>query len=634
MRLICCFLLIAIRGLASDPKYPISEIPEELKKGVNAVVREDKMVYTINSRSTATAYTHVVISIFNNNGKGFAEETIGYSKLSKITMFKANVYGPEGNLIRKVKSSEIEDGSAFDRFSLYSDNRYKSVNVAQSVYPYTVEFEYEVEYKYLYSIEGTYLIPGEKISVQHASYELIFPEELRPRYKMLNVDQQPKKSNPAKGVESLSWSFENLKPITIEPYGPGPSEVIPHILAAPSLFQYEGYPGDMSSWNQYGKWRRSILEGRDEISEETKAKVISLTKGLPTTEQKVKVLYEYLQGKTRYVSISEGVGGIQPFKASEVDQTGYGDCKALSNYMVALLKQADVKGYYCAVRAGENEDETMLDFPSHQTNHVIVAVPNGTDTLWLECTSQTSPFAYSGKFTGDRKALMVKEDGAVWVNTPKYPEELNVQSRTADVTIATTGDASATIKTIYSGLQYETDGLDFYLNNQYDKQKKWVLETTDIPVFDVTSFKFEDKKGKIPTAIVTLNLSLKRFANVSGKRLMLTPNLMNRNSFIPGKNESRKTDIVRNFGFVDYDTIRYHIPSEIYPEILPQPTKISSKFGEYESSYTLDQGLVVYTRRIKINKGRFPASTYQEFIDFYKSINRADNAKLVFLNKT
>lgn len=634
MRLLFCFLLIAVKGLASDPKYPISEIPEELKKGVNAVVREDKMVYTINSRSTATAYTHIVISIFNNNGKGFAEETIGYSKLSKITMFKANIYGPEGNLIRKIKSSEIEDGSAFDGFSLYSDNRYKRVNVAQSVYPYTVEFEYEVEYKYLYSIEGTYLIPGEKISVQHASYELIFPEELRPRYKMLNVDQQPKKSNPAKGVESLSWSFENLKPISIEPYGPGPSEVIPHILAAPSLFQYEGYPGDMSSWNQYGKWRRSILEGRDEISEETKAKVISLTKGLPTTEQKVKVLYEYLQGKTRYVSISEGVGGIQPFKASEVDQTGYGDCKALSNYMVALLKQADVKGYYCAVRAGENEDETMLDFPSHQTNHVIVAVPNGADTLWLECTSQTSPFAYSGKFTGDRKALMVKEDGAVWVNTPKYPEELNVQSRTADVTIATTGDASATIKTIYSGLQYETDGLDFYLNNQYDKQKKWVLETTDIPVFDVTSFKFEDKKGKIPTAIVTLNLSLKRFANVSGKRLMLTPNLMNRNSFIPGKNESRKTDIVRNFGFVDYDTIRYHIPSEIYPEILPQATKISSKFGEYESSYTLDQGLVVYTRRMKINKGRFPASTYQEFIDFYKSINRADNAKLVFLNKT
>jgi len=634
MRLLFCFLLIAVKGLASDPKYPISEIPEELKKGVNAVVREDKMVYTINSRSTATAYTHIVISIFNNNGKGFAEETIGYSKLSKITMFKANIYGPEGNLIRKIKSSEIEDGSAFDGFSLYSDNRYKRVNVAQSVYPYTVEFEYEVEYKYLYSIEGTYLIPGEKISVQHASYELIFPEELRPRYKMLNVDQQPKKSNPAKGVESLSWSFENLKPISIEPYGPGPSEVIPHILAAPSLFQYEGYPGDMSSWNHYGKWRRSILEGRDEISEETKAKVISLTKGLPTTEQKVKVLYEYLQGKTRYVSISEGVGGIQPFKASEVDQTGYGDCKALSNYMVALLKQADVKGYYCAVRAGENEDETMLDFPSHQTNHVIVAVPNGADTLWLECTSQTSPFAYSGKFTGDRKALMVKEDGAVWVNTPKYPEELNVQSRTADVTIATTGDASATIKTIYSGLQYETDGLDFYLNNQYDKQKKWVLETTDIPVFDVTSFKFEDKKGKIPTAIVTLNLSLKRFANVSGKRLMLTPNLMNRNSFIPGKNESRKTDIVRNFGFVDYDTIRYHIPSEIYLEILPQATKISSKFGEYESSYTLDQGLVVYTRRMKINKGRFPASTYQEFIDFYKSINRADNAKLVFLNKT
>jgi hypothetical protein len=160
------------------------------------------------------------------------------------------------------------------------------------------------------------------------------------------------------------------------------------------------------------------------------------------------------------------------------------------------------------------------------------------------------------------------------------------------------------------------------------------MNTTDIPSFDVKSFKFENRKDKIPSAIVSLDLSLRKLASVSGKRLMLTPNLMNRNTYIPEKLESRKTDIVEGFGYIDSDSIRYHIPDEIYPEVLPQPVKLSSRFGEYESSYTLDQGLVVYTRRLKINKGRYPANTYQEFIDFYKSISRADNAKLVFLNKT
>src|SRR5262249_43340773 len=123
-------------------------------------------------------------------------------------------------------------------------------------------------------------------------------------------------------------------------------------------------------------------------------------------------------------------------------------------------------------------------------------------------------------------------------------------------------------------------------------------------------------------------------AIVSGKRLMLTPNLMNRNTFIPEKNENRKTEIVRNMSYSDYDTIRYHVPEEIYPEFLPEPVKIKSRFGEYESSYKIDQGLVVYTRKIIVHKGHYPASAYQEFMDFYKSVNKADNTKLVFLNKT
>ncbi len=636
MRLVSFFVLIlcALDAFSSDPKFPISTIPEELRKDVNAVVREDKTIFKINSRSTATHYAYYAVTIFNSSGRDFAQKTISYSKLSKITMFKATVYDAMGNLIKRAKSSEILDGSAFDGFTLYSDNRYKHVDLMQGTYPYTVEFEYEVDFKYLYAIEGTYLIPGEKVSVEHTSYELIFPENLRPRYKMINVTQEPKQTKTAKGLESLSWSFENLKPIKIESYGPSVRDLFPIILAAPSLFEYEGYPGDMSSWQKYGEWRSSILAGRDKISDETRQKVIALTKDLPTKEKKVKAVYEYLQSRTRYVNISEGIGGVQPFEASVVDQTGYGDCKALSNYMVALLKQVGIKAHYCVVKAGPIEDETMLDFPSHQSNHVIVAVPNQSDTLWLECTSQVNPFGYSGKFTGDRKAFMIREDGAIWVNTPKYANEINVQSRSGDVSVSSTGDATAKIRTEYSGLQYENGNLDSYLNNQYDLQKKWIMNTTDIPSFDVKTFKFENKKDKIPTAIVTLDLTLRKYASASGKRLMLTPNLMNRSTFIPEKTESRKTDIVEDFGFVDFDTIRYHIPDEIYPEVLPQPVKIASRFGEYESTYRLDQGLVVYTRRLKINKGRYPATTYQEYIDFYKSINRADNTKLVFLTKT
>lgn len=619
---------------AADPKFPVSDIPEELKKNADVVFRQDQMTFTISSRSKASLHVYEVVTIFNEKGKRYATKVIGYDKLSKITSLRAVAYDAAGNVLKKLKSSEVFDQSAFDGFSLYSDNRLKIAELTQGGYPYTVEFEYDIEYKYLFMIPGYVLLPEERMAVQHSSYELIYPKELKPRFKTLNLEKQATVSVLKDGSESTRWDFENVKPVKFEPNGPSHADLVTSIMTAPSTFEFDGYRGTMNSWDEFGIWIRSLNTGRNTLPEETKQKILQLTAGKKTTEEKVKVIYEYMQNRTRYVSIQLGIGGFQPFEASVVDQTGYGDCKALSNYMVSMLEVAGIKAHYALIRAGRGAAEMRKEFPSSQFNHAIAAVPNGNDTLWLECTSQTNPFGYMGTFTGDREALLITDAGAQVVQTPSYPEELNTQNRSAEVFITRTGDASAKIKTVYAGLQYENSNLDAILNNQYDQQKRWVMNTTDIPSFDVTSFKFENKKDKVPSAIVTLDLSLRKFASVSGKRVMLTPNLMNRSKYIPEKLETRKTDIVEDFGYIDSDTIRYHIPEELYPEVLPQPVKITSPFGEYESTYSLDQGLVVYTRKIKINKGRFPATAYPEFVDFYKSISRADNAKLVFLNKT
>ena len=183
-------------------------------------------------------------------------------------------------------------------------------------------------------------------------------------------------------------------------------------------------------------------------------------------------------------------------------------------------------------------------------------------------------------------------------------------------------------------MQYENDNLHFTLNNQYDDQKKWIQETTDIPSFDINSFSISDHKSKIPSAIVKLDLSLKRYATVSGKRIFITPNLMNRSTYVPEKVEVRKTNVVRTTTYTDLDTIRYHLPEGIYPEFIPQPAKINSRFGEYEALYKLDQGSLLYIRRVKMNKGVFPPESYQELVDFYRGIMKSDQTKLVFMSKT
>lgn len=624
-------LLTGLHGNAADNKFPVSDIPEELRKNVNVVVREDEVVFTIIDKNKAKEVNHFAVTIFNAKGKDFAERSFFYDKFTKISSLEASVYDSNGKLIKRLKKGDIEDQAAFDG-SLFSDNRLKTFDLTQGFYPYTIEFTCETEYSYLYSIDGTYLIPGENASVQHASYEIVYPKHLKPRYKCLNIDIEPKITTTSEGLESIRWNFENLRPVEYEQFSPDRSW-IPQIIAAPSHFEYDGYDGDMTSWESYGKWIAKINSGRDGLPETTKKIVSDLTKNLPTPEEKIKILYQYMQGKTRYVNVALGLGGLQPAEAKLVDQMGYGDCKGLSNYMVSLLKEAGIKGYYATVMAGDHAPSVIMDFPSHQANHAIVAVPLAADTIWLECTSQTNPFGYMGDFTGDRKAMLITENGGVMVNTPRYTAEHNLQSRSADVYVATTGDAKAHVNTVYQALQSEQDGLNFILNDT-DKQKKWIENNTQIASFTLKTFMVKAQNQRIPSTTIDMDLELPRLATVNGKRIFLTANLMNRNTAHPEILENRRSPVQLRSTYTDIDTIRYHIPESIYPEFVPAPVSIKSKFGEYEASFKLDAGSLVYTRKLKMNRGTFPAESYKDLVEFFKSITKADNTKMVFVSKT
>lgn len=229
---------------------------------------------------------------------------------------------------------------------------------------------------------------------------------------------------------------------------------------------------------------------------------------------------------------------------------------------------------------------------------------------------------------------MVTDNGGVLVRTPMFPSESNKQSRIVDVTLDKTGDGNAKSHTIYSGLKYESEYLNFYADRGSEKQKEWIQKNTAIPNFDLVSFKMSNMKNRNPYAIVYAEYSLRKLATVNGKRIFLTPNLMNRSGYIPPKVESRKTDVVIRTGYVDFDTVNYTLPEDIYPEFTPEPIKLKSRFGEYEAQFKIDQNKLIYIRKMKLQDGTYPPESYNELIEFYKGVSKADNTKVVFMSKT
>src|SRR5260221_7146148 len=177
-------------AFAGDVKYPVSSIAEELKKDVDIVVREDHMSFRIKSKNNATYYVHQVSTIFNERGNSAAKEIISYDKLSKVTDINAYIYNAEGKQIKRLKKSEIYDQASYDGITMLSDVRFKRIDMAQATYPYTVEIEYEIEYNFLFLIPSSWW-GGERIAHEQASYQLIFPPDLKPRYKLFNIVCEP-----------------------------------------------------------------------------------------------------------------------------------------------------------------------------------------------------------------------------------------------------------------------------------------------------------------------------------------------------------------------------------------------------------------------------------------------------------
>ena len=87
-----------------------------------------------------------------------------------------------------------------------------------------------------------------------------------------------------------------------------------------------------------------------------------------------------------------GIGGWKPMPASEVSKKGYGDCKALTNYMRTLLTAAGIPSYYAIIYNDDSVINFDKDFPKLDGNHVILMVPTEKNDIWLENTSQRVAF--------------------------------------------------------------------------------------------------------------------------------------------------------------------------------------------------------------------------------------------------
>ena len=628
--LLSIFLIMASLSLSAQT-YNVVLIPDSLRKGARAVIREEEFILEIKSPSKVITKEHHVYTILNESGDNIGGLTTWYGKFTSINSVAGTLYDAAGKTLKKMKKKDMEDRSAVSENDLADDARYKEYNFYCRDYPYTVDYEEEDEMNGVLDFPDWTPLYNSGISTQHSKYIIIAPKDYKVRYKLMNGAAEPVITESG-DKKTYTWEAKNLPARWTEAYGPRWREIAPCVLLAPSDFEAQGYKGNMSTWESYGKFIAQLRTGRDQLPDDIRKKVHELTDNLKDPRQKVYALYDFLQQNTHYISIQLGIGGWQPFPADYVATKRYGDCKALSNYMVALLKEAGIAGKYVEIRAGEGAAAMVEDFPSFQSNHVITCVPMGKDTIWLECTSQTVSPDFMGSFTGGRKAILIDDDGGHIVRTPTYTAADNLQCRVVNAGIDAEGNLDADVNTVYTGLRQELPH-DLMSEITAEQREKYLNNLFHLPTYKVDKSHYQEQKGTIPVVKEYLHVLSPNYAGISGKRLFVTPNLFDRSPTRLSADSVRKYDFIEDVASRDIDSIFIKIPAGYTPESVPPDVSINSPFGRYTASVKIAGDKIIYYRSREESVGRYPPSDYAGLVKFYEQLYKADHSRVVLVKK-
>lgn len=628
---IAFFMLLQVPALLWAQDYNVASIPDSLKQNANAVKRFEEMRVVIKGPGKAVVYHKYAITVLNENGNLYAVYQNSYDKLHSLSDISGALYDAAGKKLKSVKKKDIADASLEDDVSLVTDNRYKRHNFYYRQYPYTVEYEDEVTMDGIFFLPRWRPVEDDEFAVQHSRFVVETDPAYALRYKQFNYPATPVIASDGK-VKSYKWEVNNLVALQSEPLQPDWKEVTCCVQIAPVDFEVGGYTGNMSSWQNLGKFIATLNNGRDVLPDVVKKDVHDLTDNVTSQREKVKLLYGYLQKNTRYISIQVGIGSWQPFEAAYVAQKKYGDCKALSNYMKSLLKEAGIPSNYVLIRAGEGERGLWEDFPAPHFTHAVLCVPNNKDSIWLECTSSTGSPGFMGSFTGDRQALLIDNDGGHVVWTPRYSAADNVQHRNIEARIDAEGNLVADVRTVFTGIQQEqAHHLIHYASKEL--REKYLNNALGLPTYKVDKIDYAEQQGATGLPLVTENLHVESaaYASVSGKRMFITPNLFSKTRSKLSTDKPRKFEIEYSYSYIEMDSIYINIPEGFTTESLPKNVSIETKFGKYAISFAYTGSRIQVIRSCERTAGRYPASDYAALAKFYADMYKADRSYMVFV---
>jgi hypothetical protein len=610
-------------------------------KEVPAVVLHNEQSVNVGADGLMTVTTYHAVRLLRREGKYYADAGALYiQSSSKVRDLRAWLIRTDGTHKFFGKDSVLDKIS--DPDDVYDEYRIKTIDGSGDA-------DIGMVFGFVSVVEERPLFTQDRWEFQHHLPTLFsrYTLNLPTGWQANSVTFNRPEIKPSVTGTSYVWEQRELGAIPPEPDGLSVMNLAPRIVV--NYFPSNANAHVYDSWRDVSKWYTDLSASSLTLDDEIAGKARDLTANAKTDLEKIRAIADYVQA-IRYISLQMDVargGALRPRPATMVLRRGFGDCKDKANLMRAMLKALKIESYLVLIYSGDPTFVRAEWASPRQFNHCIIAIKVGADTNAstvitherlgrLLIFDATDPYTQVGDLPDHEQgsyALIAAGAEGDLVKMPILPPDANKLERHAEVSLTPDGAISGRIHqqsfgqsaTRERGRLRELSAAEYATSVQ-----KWLA--TRIKGGNVIKAVPVDRKaeGKFD---LDMEFSAPSYAQIMQGRLMVfKPAMVGRlDQFAPIEGKRITPILIDSSSYSE--TIKVKLPDGFVIDEIPEANGIEASFGKYTAKYEVNNGYILLTRSLILNRTILPAASHDEVKNFFGVVRSTEDAPVVLLRK-
>lgn len=589
--------LLIKRGNEIRNLYPGEKIYILLDKGYYKTFKENKRYYRarysvlVNSRSELGAAN---LSFYNK--KGEYESNLLY----------ARSVSPDGK-VSYLNQSSVSESSYSQGMQFFRDGKDEKIlkyTVPDVDVGSIIDYEYETTE---YNVEDpNQFFPKWFFGGEHSSYESVVevavPDAMDFYYSLENVKKSDIKVSERREGGFKIYKFEHsmVKSIVPEPNSVPEQSLYPYVEG--STFKDQTY---------LSAWLSKFFKERIGTDDAMKKAVDTILTGTAGKEERIALLYRYMQENVKYLSIKMSVSsGMAGHKAAETFANKYGDCIDKAILFASLLNYAGVEAYPVIVMTNDKPKPLYGKLGVLSGNHAINEIHLDGRVFYLDSTSTTYRYPY---WRSDDHGVFAWNPLLNKVSLIPYPDPEKVyQEYSYLIRLDPSGSAVVTENAVFRA-HFDAGYRDMFMSaNDRERGAFFARNARSYyPISMLAEYKIGDLNDYKNDFFMNSTYKSAGVGDIQGNYMIIS--VPERYDLNFASLRERETPQFFETTFGKRNEVVIEIPAGYALAGAPDPISIDSPFIKFTGEYTLKDNRIIYHSAYYRKKAVIMPAEYGEF---------------------